>query len=186
MLRSIARLKIISLSLIYSSTIIKSSPLIQPASTLLSCNSIHCWSTMAWRSHGTSNENLINNLKRNNIISDQRVINAMLAVSRGDFTDYSPYQDAPQSIGYGVTISAPHMHGYALEHLKSNLKEGSVALDVGSGSGYLTTCMAIMAGATGRVIGIEHMPELAEQSKKNIAKKHNDLITSGRLKIIGN
>lgn len=140
---------------------------------------------MAWRSHGTSNENLISNLRRNNIISDERVTRAMVSVDRGDYCEYSPYQDAPQSIGYGVTISAPHMHGYALEHLKENLREGSVALDVGSGSGYLTTCMAIMVGPTGRVIGIEHMPQLVEQSKRNIAKGNSDLINSGRLKIIG-
>ena len=140
---------------------------------------------MAWRSHGTSNENLISNLRKNNIISDQRVINAMLRVDRGNFCEYSPYQDAPQSIGYGVTISAPHMHGYALEHLKEHLREGNVALDVGSGSGYLTTCMAIMVGTSGRVIGIEHMPELVEQSKRNIAKGNSDLINSGTLQIIG-
>ena len=41
--------------------------------------------------------------------------------------------DAPQSIGYGVTISAPHMHAHALEILKDNLFEGAKALDVGSG-----------------------------------------------------
>jgi protein-L-isoaspartate O-methyltransferase len=28
------------------------------------------------------------------------------------------------------------------------------ALDVGSGSGYLTACMALMVGTAGRVVGI--------------------------------
>ncbi len=41
-------------------------------------------------------------------------------------------------IGYNVTISAPHMHGHALELLKDHLQDGMKALDVGSGSGYLT------------------------------------------------
>ena len=36
------------------------------------------------------------------------------------------------------------MHAHALEVLKDHLKEGSRALDVGSGTGYLTACMAIM------------------------------------------
>jgi protein-L-isoaspartate(D-aspartate) O-methyltransferase len=36
------------------------------------------------------------------------------------------------------------MHAYALEILKDNLKEGNRALDVGSGTGYLTACFAIM------------------------------------------
>ena len=35
-------------------------------------------------------------------------------------------------------------HAYALELLRDHLKEGSHALDVGSGSGYLTACMALM------------------------------------------
>ena len=35
----------------------------------------------------------------------------MKTVDRGDFTQKSghAYQDSPQLIGYGVTISAPHM-----------------------------------------------------------------------------
>lgn len=41
--------------------------------------------------------------------------------------------DSPQAIGYGVTISAPHMHAHALEMLKDHLFEGAKALDVGSG-----------------------------------------------------
>jgi len=35
-------------------------------------------------------------------------------------------------------------HAYALELLKDQLKEGMTALDVGSGSGYLTVCFALM------------------------------------------
>ena len=34
----------------------------------------------------------------------------MLAVDRGNYVKGNyPYVDAPQGIGYGVTISAPHM-----------------------------------------------------------------------------
>ena len=54
------------------------------------------------------------------------------------------FSDSPQGIGYGVTISAPHMHAYALDVLNKHLTEGKSALDVGSGSGYLTACMARM------------------------------------------
>lgn len=34
---------------------------------------------------------------------------ALRAVDRGDFSKNYPYKDSPQSIGFGVTISAPHM-----------------------------------------------------------------------------
>lgn len=36
------------------------------------------------------------------------------------------------------------MHAYALEVLQDKLKSGAKALDVGSGTGYLTACFAIM------------------------------------------
>lgn len=35
-------------------------------------------------------------------------------------------------------------HVYALQQLEGHLKEGACALDVGSGSGYLTAAMAYM------------------------------------------
>jgi len=33
----------------------------------------------------------------------------MLQVDRGKYAQSDPYKDAPQGIGYGATISAPHM-----------------------------------------------------------------------------
>lgn len=38
----------------------------------------------------------------------------MESVDRKFYAPKSPYSDSPQYIGYGATISAPHMHGYAL------------------------------------------------------------------------
>lgn len=79
------------------------------------------------------------------IIKSSSVYNAMLAVDRRDFCHTrEAYRDNPQPIGSNVTISAPHMHAHALETLVAHLKPGSRVLDVGSGSGYLTACMAIM------------------------------------------
>lgn len=120
---------------------------------------------MAWRSHGKTNAELIRNLKGtskhhpplypiayisvNGIIRSEVVENAMLSVDRGHYSKNNPYMDAPQSINYGVTISAPHMHAHALELLKDQLVNGDRALDVGSGSGYLTACMSILMGDKG-------------------------------------
>ncbi len=44
-----------------------------------------------------------------NIISSDEVHRVMSEVDRGEFSRRNPYMDSPQSIGYGVTISAPHM-----------------------------------------------------------------------------
>ncbi|KJH53611.1 protein-L-isoaspartate O-methyltransferase [Dictyocaulus viviparus] len=138
-------------------------------------------SRMAWRCSGNSNEELVRNLEKGQIFSSSRVRDAMLAVDRADFSPISPYRDQPQGIGWNATISAPHMHAAALEYLKNHLVEGAYALDVGSGSGYLTVCMAIMIGSTGKVVGIEHIPELVDLAKENTRKNHSDLLDSGRV-----
>ncbi|XP_047138198.1 protein-L-isoaspartate(D-aspartate) O-methyltransferase isoform X2 [Hydra vulgaris] len=152
-----------------------------------STNRNHSFKTtekMAWRSHGKDNNDLVYTLKKNGILTSPRVEEAMLKVDRGHFSRQNPYFDAPQSIGYSVTISAPHMHVHALQHLENHLTEGSVALDVGSGSGYLTACMAYMVGNTGKVYGIDHIGELVEQSEINIMKGNKELITNGVVKLI--
>lgn len=101
-------------------------------------DSIHS-TGMEWRSSGNDNDDLISQLKRGGIIKSERVEQAMRRVDRGHFSPVNPYQDSPQLIGYGVTISAPHMHAHALEMLKDKLEAGSKALDVGSGRCKLRT-----------------------------------------------
>ncbi|XP_045768515.1 protein-L-isoaspartate(D-aspartate) O-methyltransferase isoform X1 [Maniola jurtina] len=140
--------------------------------------------SMAWRSHGINNADLVRNLRANGIIKTDAVANAMLAVDRNNYCPHAPYQDSPQSIGYSATISAPHMHAHALERLRKQLIPGEKALDVGSGSGYLTACMAFMLGETGRVIGVEHISELVTLATKNIKADNPDLLTSERVKLV--
>jgi len=141
---------------------------------------------MAWRSSGRTHTELVETLARNGIIKSDSVFNAMKQVDRGHYTRANSYNDSPQSIGYSVTISAPHMHAHALELLSGHLKEGSVALDVGSGSGYLTACMGFMVGESGKVIGIDHIPELVNMSEQNLAKDLSTkaMVNSGRIKLV--
>lgn len=140
--------------------------------------------TMAWLSSGSSNSDLVKKLKDHGIIKTKRVEEAMRAVDRKNYSQYNPYMDSPQSIGYGATISAPHMHAHALELMKDQLVEGASCLDVGSGSGYLTACMAHMIGETGCAVGIEHIKELTDLSVKNIQKDNPDLLKSERVLLI--
>lgn len=65
--------------------------------------------TMAWRSSGRTNEELVENLYTAGIIKSEKVKNVMLEVDRGKYCKNAPYFDSPQPIGFGVTISAPHM-----------------------------------------------------------------------------
>ena len=59
----------------------------------------------------------------------------------------------------------------------------SPALDVGSGSGYLTVCFAQMVGPQGKVVGIDHIKELVDWSESNVKKNHRDLL-GGRVKLV--
>uniref|UniRef100_A0AAQ5YRX6 Protein-L-isoaspartate O-methyltransferase n=1 Tax=Amphiprion ocellaris TaxID=80972 RepID=A0AAQ5YRX6_AMPOC len=140
--------------------------------------------TMAWMSSGKTHPELISRLRDHGVIRDDRVFNAMLATDRGIYSRDYPYADSPQSIGYRATISAPHMHAHALELLSDKLIEGASALDVGSGSGYLTACFARMTGPSGRVVGIEHIDELVQMSIKNVQADDAELLSSGRIRLV--
>jgi len=150
------------------------------------CRLLFCTTnTMAWRSHGSDNPSLVERLQENGIVKTPQVKTAMLAVDRGNYAKNSAYQDAPQRIGFNITISAPHMHAHALELLKDHLKPGCRALDVGSGSGYLSVCMAHLVGEEGRVVGIDHIPELVNQSVENIKRDGQaGMLDSGRLSMV--
>merc|ERR1711964_48603 len=54
-----------------------------------------------------------------------------------------------------------------------------------SGSGYLTVCMALMVGAGGKAVGIDHIPELVQMGRDNIRKDgKQDLVESGQLTLV--
>lgn len=140
---------------------------------------------MAWESSGTNLQQLVTNLQRHHIIKSDTVAHAMKSVDRAKYCvdPRGAYQDRPQSIGYNATISAPHMHAYAMEYMMPNLREGAKVLDIGSGSGYLTACFAQIVGRSGRVVGIEHVKELVDLSLKNIRKDNPDLLDIVTIKV---
>ena len=73
-------------------------------------------------------------------------------------------------------------HAYCLELLKNHLTPGERALDVGSGSGYLTACMASMVGEKGKVVGIEHFKELTDMSHKFLKDGNPELMSRIEIK----
>ncbi|POM81702.1 Protein-L-isoaspartate O-methyltransferase [Phytophthora palmivora] len=144
--------------------------------------------------NSSSNEGLIKNLKRKGVISSEAVFNAMMKTDRakylsqietpdgGHVGELQAYQDVPHPIGYHQTISAPHMHGYALELCNAAICDvrNPRILDVGSGSGYLTACFGRMVDDRGgHVFGMEIIPGLVQFAKKNIQMADGDLIDRG-------
>lgn len=141
---------------------------------------------MAWRSSGSSNKTLIENLAQNGLITSDRVKSAMLKVDRAHYAPSSAYEDSPQSIGYKATISAPHMHASACESLLELLKPGANVLDIGSGSGYLTAVLANLVGLEGSVIGIDHIQPLVDMAQTNMTKsaEGRQMLESGQVKFV--
>lgn len=73
--------------------------------------------------------------------------------------------------------------------LLNSLYINSFFKDVGSGSGYLTACFARYLDGhdeehDGKVIGIEHQPELVKLGIENINEDDPELIKSGRVTLI--
>ncbi|KAM7479827.1 hypothetical protein LguiA_028040 [Lonicera macranthoides] len=116
------------------------------------------------------NKQMVEHLKHYGVVRSNKVAEVMETVDRAMFVPEGipPYVDCPMDIGYNATISAPHMHASCLQLLEQNLQPGMHALDVGSGSGYLTACFAVMVGPQGRAVGVEHIPELVAYSIKNV------------------
>jgi protein-L-isoaspartate(D-aspartate) O-methyltransferase len=142
-----------------------------------------CYSlAMAWRCSGNSNQELLSNMLRADLIKSSIIFQAMSKVDRANYVPTSSrreaYTDAPQSIGYGATVSAPHMHAMAAEALQDYLRRGSKVLDVGSGSGYTLSMFWHLVknegqegpDQKGQVVGIDHIPQLVKMADDNLRK----------------
>ncbi|KAL3796698.1 hypothetical protein HJC23_009998 [Cyclotella cryptica] len=160
----------------------------------------------AWMCHGRTHREMIDKLASAGIVKSPVNIEALLKVDRKNYVlnkDYA-YEDSPQPIGYGATISAPHMHAHVLEDLLPPLMKASHdnpekplrILDVGCGSGYLTAVFGRMVERKpksmshmnilndGKVFGIDVVPQLVELSRKNILKEDRDLLDSGIVEVM--
>jgi len=120
---------------------------------------------------------LINYLMSVDVLRTNEVEDVMRSIDRGDFAPKDAYIDSPQMIGFNTTISAPHMHALQLELLKDCLKGAKKALDIGTGSGYMTLALAkMMKGKDIKVYGIDHIPKLIDQARENLTKHHSEYL----------
>ncbi len=127
---------------------------------------------------------LVEALKELRILKTLRVEQTLLAVDREVFCPQNPYNNHKTQIGFGAEFNSPVIDSLILELLKNHLVEGAKVLDIGSGSGYLSVCMALMCGKFSKVIAIDHIPELIESSKANVKLNFPELLTSKCLKFL--
>ena len=104
---------------------------------------------------------------RNQGFSDE-ILKAFEKVQREKFI--SPeikayaYEDNALPIGESQTISQPYTIAVMLNLL--DLKHGQKVLEIGSGSGYVVALLSEIVGKQGKVLGIEIIKSLAENSKQ--------------------
>ncbi len=115
---------------------------------------------------------LIDRLIREGILRTEKVIRAMMKVPREEFVPPQyrkyAYYDTPLPIGYGQTISAPHMVAIMTEALDPN--PGDKILEIGTGSGYQAAVLAEIVGDEGHVWTIERIKELAEYARNALSR----------------
>jgi protein-L-isoaspartate(D-aspartate) O-methyltransferase len=138
----------------------------------------------AWHCHGRNQRELVDRLAQAKIVQSPMVRNVLNAVDRQYYIPQNPYQDAPQTIGYGQTISAPHMHAHVLEEMMPTLIRSSTAsdsselriLDVGCGSGYLTACLGRLFQAPPACPEADTVTEPPSVSSNNPLCKHGHVV----------
>lgn len=117
-------------------------------------------------------------IKRNRLIEElrqhrisERVLAAMKQVPRHLFVpeneQRNAYGDYPLPIGWGQTISAPHMVAIMCDIL--DIQDGMNVLEIGGGSGYHAAVMAKLAGS-GHVYTVERIEALALFARDNLEK----------------
>lgn len=101
-------------------------------------------------------------------VLDGRVLGVMGALPREQFLPLElralAYADTDLPLGPGRRLAAPKLQGRALQALLPQPTDE--ALEIGSGSGYLTACLAALAG---QVTSTESDSAMAVHSRDNLA-----------------
>ncbi len=113
-------------------------------------------------------------------LAQPRVVEAMALLPRHAFVPAElragAYDDTPRLIGAGQTISQPRLVARMLALL--SIHPGDRILDVGAGSGYAATLLAMLAGPTGSVLAVERQASLVPAAQQRAAWATAHLATS--------
>lgn len=109
-------------------------------------------------------------------VTDGRVLNAMRQVPRHCFVprayEDQAYDDRPLPIGRGQTISQPFMVAYMTALLAP--APGERILEIGTGSGYQTAVLSLLAG---RIVTIERDRALHDRARACLERLGHTNIT---------
>ena len=101
-------------------------------------------------------------------VTDQTVLEVMRVVPRHLFLDEAmssrSYEDTALPIGYGQTISQPWVVGKMTQWLFANVAQQPIktVLEIGTGSGYQTAILALLAN---EIFTVERIAPLSERAQ---------------------
>ncbi len=100
-------------------------------------------------------------------VIDEKILSVMTEISRENFVPLAfhnlAYSDTDIPLSEGQTMLSPKVVGRALQAL--NLKGHEKVLEVGTGTGYVTACLAKLADD---IISVEIQPTLLAQAELNL------------------
>lgn len=112
-------------------------------------------------------KNMINNQVKTWGISDERVLDTLSRVHRENFVAPEhrnhAFSDLPLPIGHGEHMMKPVIEGRMLQAL--DLLPTDRVLEIGTGSGFITACMATLAGD---VTSVELHEDLAQTARQRL------------------
>ena len=113
-------------------------------------------------------ENMVEQQVRPWDVLDARVLDTIATLPREAFVPEAlralAYADTALPLGHGEAMMKPVLEGRALQSLLPQASDS--VLEIGSGSGYLTACLAMLAR---EVVSIECHADLAEAARARLA-----------------
>jgi protein-L-isoaspartate(D-aspartate) O-methyltransferase len=115
---------------------------------------------------------MVNTLILKGYLKSDLVIDAFSEIHRVEFVpeDFHSSSDAdvPLPIGYGRLMPEPQVVASMLELL--GIERGQRVLEIGSGSGWITSLLSYMVGSKGSVYGIDSIQDLVDLGRENCDK----------------
>ena len=109
-------------------------------------------------------------------VLDQRVLDVLREVPREDFVPEDKralaFMDLAIPIGHGEAMFPPKLEGRLLQALA--LRPGDRVLEVGTGSGFLTACLARLAG---QVLSVDIHEDFTERAGQRLTDHGIDNVT---------
>ncbi|XP_045688601.1 protein-L-isoaspartate O-methyltransferase domain-containing protein 2 isoform X1 [Phyllostomus hastatus] len=120
-------------------------------------------------SAGEDNDELIDNLKEAQYIRTELVEQAFRAIDRADYYLEEFRENAYKDLAWkhgNIHLSAPCIYSEVMEAL--DLQPGLSFLNLGSGTGYLSSMVGLILGPFGVNHGVELHPDVTEYAKQKL------------------